>query len=290
MKKTQLTIAICLLIWGFTTLAQDTLFKSNPRATITLKPHNLPTEDTLNDGKALCFPSKNYGICIGNSKKFNGIRINLADKNVKKINGLNITLWFKTFKNENAVVNGVSIGLLPTAGSMQFINIGLLGIGTAHNNLNGLTIGGFIVGSGGNINGLSINGLVTMADGDNSVISGIVVSGLGIGARNAINGLAVGGVAIGTDGKINGIACSLAYISATKNFNGLAVTFGYLESEIYKGLAIAGYSKTNQMNGLSFSLFNRTKELHGVQLGIINYAENNPKWLRIMPLINFHFE
>ncbi len=246
-------------------------------------------QDTLSNGKALNFPTKKVGISIGNSYEFTGIRINLADKNVKTINGLNITFWFKYCKNMNAVVNGISLGIIPTAGTMQFVNLGLLGVGAA-NNLNGVSVGGIVIGSGGNINGFSLSGLITMADGDNSVVSGVAISGISIGAHKAINGLALGGIAVFTDGgDINGVASSLAYIYAEKEIRGLAVTVGYLETEIFNGVAIAGYAKTNQMNGLSIALFNRTKELHGVQFGLINYAENNPKGLKILPFVNLHF-
>ena len=247
----------------------------------------LSAQDTLSNGKALNFPARKYGISIGNSYEFTGIRINFADENVKRINGLNVTFWLKMAKNQNAVVNGISIGVIPTAGSMRPINLGLLGVG-AHNNLYWLSISGFIIGSGGNINGLCVSGLLAGADGDDSVISGIVISGIGIGAHKAINGLAVGGFAVGTNGNINGVASSLAYISAGKNFQGIAVTGGYLESEMFKGVAIGGYAKTNQMNGLSIALYNRTKDLHGFQIGLMNYAENNPKGLRMLPFINLH--
>ena len=267
MKKSVLAFAVIFLFSGF----------------------SLPAQDTLSNGGALNFPTRKYGISIGNSYEFTGIRINFADENVKKINGLNITFWFKMYKNEDAVVNGINIGVIPVAGSMQPINIGLIGVGTAHNNLNGLSVGGLFVGSGGNINGLCLSGLVTMADGDNSHISGISVSGIGVGAKKAINGLAVGGFAVGTDGNINGVASSLAYLSAGTKFQGLAVTLGYMESEIFNGVAVAGYAKTTHMNGISVGLFNRTKDLHGIQLGLLNYAENNPKLFRLLPFINFHF-
>ena len=248
---------------------------------------NSYAQDTLFNGKALSFPTAYYGISIGNSYEFTGVRINFADENVKKINGLNITFWLKRSKNQNAVINGISIGVIPTAGSMQFINLGLLGVG-ATNNLNGFSFGGIVIGSGGNINGLSASGLITMSDGENSVISGVTLSGIGIGSRKAINGLAIAGLAVGTDGDINGVALSLGYIFAENNIRGVAITIGYLKSNIFKGISIAGYSKTNQMNGISIALFNRTKELHGVQFGLINYAKNNPKGLRVLPFINLH--
>jgi len=250
---------------------------------------HLSAQDTSSNGKALNFPANKYGISIGNSYEFTGIRMNFADENVKKINGLNVTLWF-TAKNQNAVVNGISIGVIPTTGSMQYINLGLLGVGTARN-LNGVSISGMIIGSGGHINGLSISGIMTRAAGSQEgegIISGIAISGIGVFA-NVINGLAIGGLAVGSDGDINGVATGLACIYCEKNFRGIAVTGGYLKSEIFNGVAIAGYAKTNQMNGLSIALYNRTKELHGVQFGLLNHAENNPKGLRILPFINLHF-
>jgi hypothetical protein len=250
---------------------------------------SLFAQDTLFNGKALNIPTQKYGISIGNSYEFTGVRINFADKNAKKINGLNVTFWIDKFENEDAILNAISIGVFPVAGKMQPINIGLLGVGTAKNNLNGLSIGGIVIGSNSKINGLSLSGLVTMADGESSAISGITLSGIGIGAHKAINGLAFGGFAVGTDGEINGIASSLSYISAEKKIQGMAITLGYLKSEIFNGIALAGYTKTNQMNGLSVAIFNRTEDLHGIQLGLINFVKNNRKWSRILPLINFHF-
>lgn len=247
--------------------------------------HSLCAQDTLSNANMLNFPADKYGISIGNSYEFTGIRINFADKNVGRINGLNITLWRNT--NENAIVNGISVGVIPTAGTLRFINVGLLGVGTAHDSY-GLNLGGFVVGAGGNINGLSVSGLLTMADGDQSDISGIAISGIGLGARKAINGLAIAGLVVGTDGDITGVASSLAYISSGRNFRGIGVTGGYLESDIFKGVALAGFANTNQMHGLSIALYNSTKELHGIQLGLLNYAGNNREWLRMLPFINLN--
>jgi len=261
----------------------------------------LSAQDNLSNGKALNFPAKKYGISIGNSYEFTGIRINFADENVKIINGLNITFWLKMFKNKNAVVNGISVGVIPVAavlngisvgvmtfaGTIQPISLGLLYLG-AKNYLNGLSISGLIVATDGNINGLSVSGLVTMAEEDKSVISGIAISGIVLGARKAINGLAIGGLAVLTGGDISGVASSLACIACGKNIQGIAVTGGLLHSEMFKGVAIAGYAKTHQMHGLSIALYNRTKELHGIQFGLMNYAENNPKGLRMLPFINLH--
>lgn len=249
--------------------------------------YRLFAQDTLRNANMLNFPTEKYGISIGNSYEFTGIRINFADENVKIVNGLNVTFWLKMFKNKDADVNGISVGVIPSGGTMRPINLGVLGLGAAHH-LCGLNLGGGAIGASGYIEGLSISGLVTMADGPQSAISGITISGIGIGAKRAINGLAIAGLAVGTDGDINGVAFSLAYMSSDRNFRGIAVTGGYLESDIFKGVALAGYAKTNQMHGLSIALYNSTKELHGIQLGLLNYAENNTQWLRLLPFVNLN--
>jgi hypothetical protein len=248
----------------------------------------LSAQDALANGKALNIPFKKYGISVGNSYEFTGIRVNFADKNVKRINGLNVTFWLKKFQNYSSSVNGISIGVTPTGGSMQPINLGVLGLGTSPKNLSGVSLGGLIIGSGGNINGLSMSGLMTMADGATSAISGISISGIGISAEKGINGLAIGGLGIGSSGEINGIAACLAYLSCKKNLTGIGVTPGFMKVGKLKGLALASYAKTDQMQGFSIALFNSTDELHGLQLGVLNYAGNNPKGLRMLPFINLH--
>lgn len=246
-------------------------------------------QDTAGNGKALNIPSEKYGLSIGNSHEFNGIRINFADRDVKKINGLNITFWLRKAQNQEAIVNGVNVGVIPTAGAMGPVNIGLLGIGSSPGNSNGITIAGFVIGGGGNINGLSLSGIMTMADGRSSEISGVAIAGIGLGAHKAINGLAIAGLGLGSDENINGLAASLFYIKGGVKVNGAAFTAGYMETGILNGLATACYAKTNKTNGISLAVYNRSNELHGIQLGLLNYAGNNRKGLRMLPLINLHF-
>jgi hypothetical protein len=44
------------------------------------------------------------------------------------------------------------------------------------------------------------------------------------------------------------------------------------------------------MDGVSIGLFNWTPRLRGVQLGLLNYAGNNPDGLKLLPLVNAHFD
>jgi hypothetical protein len=95
---------------------------------------------------------------------------------------------------------------------------------------------------------------------------------------------------VGTEGDINGFTSSVIHVNCDGVLRGIAITPGYLKSNIFKGFSISGYSKSNESKGLTIGLYNRTKKLKGVQIGVLNYAENNPKGLRITPLINFHFK
>lgn len=243
----------------------------------------ITAQDTLSNEKALNIPTARYGISIGNSHEFTGLRINLSDKDVKVVNGMNITLWLPR-NNKNAMLNGINIGIIPNGGTMRPINMGVIAIGTTHN-LSGLSIGGLTVGAGDHINGLSLSGLYTEGQ---KMINGLACSGIFIASDGNINGLACSGLFVVAEGEINGLTACAAAIWNENAFSGLALTIGYFYSANLKGLAVAGYSNTGKTNGLSVALFNRTKELHGIQLGLLNYAGNNPKVLRVLPVINLH--
>lgn len=295
--------------------------------------HLYAQKDTLLGGKAFNFPFKKYGISIGNSSEFNGVRINYADKNVKKINGLNVTFWFKKVAeyrdvsrrfqlaeapNKSAIVNGVAAGIIPVAGTMQPFNVGLFGL-FANNNLNGISLGGLFAMSD-NINGICVGGLGLIAPKNingiaaggfaaySAEINGISVCPVLVAATNKISGLTVAGIYAGGDTEspevkidgltiagfsvkskeINGMPVSLGLINCSNKLNGLAVTGIRMKSYVLNGAAIAGIVNTNVTNGLTIAIFNKTNELHGVQMGILNYAGNNRKGLKLLPVFNLH--
>ncbi len=225
-------------------------------------------QDTTGNSSSFDIPVRGYGISFGNSTQFSGLRFNFADRHVVETNGINITFWLKLYQNQEAVVNGLSLGIIPTGGSLQPINIGLLGVG-AHHNLYGLNLTGGVLGASGNISGLSICGLFVFAE--KSV--GVTIAGLSAGAKRCIKGVVVSGFAIGTEG----------------NIRGAAFTCGYLGAGRFSGVAVGGYTNIRQMNGISIALYNHAKELHGVQIGILNVAENNCGWCRWLPLMNMNF-
>jgi len=49
------------------------------------------------------------GISFGNSKRMNGLRLNLVDRKVEEVNGINLTFWAPK-GNPDAKVNGFALG------------------------------------------------------------------------------------------------------------------------------------------------------------------------------------
>lgn len=244
----------------------------------------LPAQEAVSTGKALNLPFRKYGISIGNSHEFNGLRFNFADKKVQKINGLNLTLWtrFKPDFNNEEIVNGISAGILTTAKKMQPINLFVVGA-LSFQSLNGLSIGGIGLGSE-NVNGICVSGIYIQG----GTVNGLSFSGMFSYAEYGFNGLSLSGLAVLTKGNVKGAAVSAAGIYCENTLSGIAFTPGYLKSGSTEGLTIAGYANINQVHGLSIALFNYTKELHGMQIGVLNYAKNNRKGLKLFPAINMH--
>jgi len=59
----------------------------------------------------------------------------------------------------------------------------------------------------------------------------------------------------------------------------------------FGGLSFAGCNWIKgKQSGLTVGLFNYSWLLDGVQIGLINYARNNPKFMRWLPFINWHFD
>lgn len=128
-------------------------------------------------GSSLDIPVKGYGLSIGNSANFTGLRINFRDRHVEEINGINITLW-PAKDNKYAEVNGLSLGILPEAGAMRGINLGVLGAG-AEREMKGLNLGLIGIGSGGDLTGINIGGI---GAGSGRDAKGITVGLIGAGA------------------------------------------------------------------------------------------------------------
>lgn len=206
----------------------------------------------LGQNKYVSIGGRKFGICFGNSSKYNGLRLNFRDKYVKKINGINISGW-----SESEVINGIQIGALATASDVTN-GISLGGIGTGGRQINGIAVGGLMLGNR-KINGIGIGGFSIDCDS----LNGLFISFTGVAGRipqesnKMINGFAGGFVAVGAD-KLKGLMVSLCWVYSKEQY----------------GISVAG--------------FNKTENLHGVQLGLMNYAGNN-RIFRWMPIMNFNF-
>jgi len=147
------------------------------------------------------FPNKKWGISFGNSKEFTGLRFNFRDSQVVRLRGVNITLWQPRKDNKDALVEGVSLGVIPGGGVMRGVQVGLLGAG-AEKSLAGLSIGFLGVGAGEDVKGISIGGLGAGA-GNN--MTGVNIGGLGVGAGENLTGLNIGGFGVGAGERLTGI-------------------------------------------------------------------------------------
>ena len=170
--------------------------------------------------KALSLGSKKYGICFGNSSEYNGLRLNVVDKNVNTINGVNFSGYSLSKKS-----NGISVGIL---GSFDSISNGLKigGLGVQSIKHNGLAVGGILL-IGKKYNGVGLS-VVTIAD--------------------TLNGFFGGALCVGS--KSNG-----KYTA--KVFNGVALAFLLTCFEKQNGVSIALLNKTEELHGFQFGLINK---------------------------------
>jgi hypothetical protein len=194
------------------------------------------------------------GVAFGTSIYHNGIKFALLDRGSGKVNGLNTAISSKA-KN----VNGISFGALITADALvNGLQFGA--IGNTSELMNGITIGGLYIG-GKVINGFGAAGLALSAD----TLNGLFLSGMGSSYWNTDSISVINGVTIGIIGG-----------STTKKLNGLSL--GFIHNVI-------GVQK-----GVSISAWNRARELHGLQIGLLNFAGNNKKAFRWLPIINFNLK
>jgi len=258
----------------------------------------------LAGAQSLDIPSKRWGLSFGNSSEFTGLRFNFRDSRVKRITGVNVTLWGPRQDNEEAVVTGLSFGLLPGGAHLRGVQIGLLGIvgmksitgvsiaplglGAAENVI-GINLAGLGLGAGESIVGISLAGLGLGAGKD---VRGITVGGLGVGAGERMIGLNVGGIGLGAGKKLVGINVAGVGAGAGDLLAGLTISGLAAGSTEVRGLTIAGAAVGGQnlvglhvaggvvhvvkdgfLRGCAVSPFNYVRGTQiGLTIGIVNYA------------------
>jgi len=280
-------------------------------------------------------PSKQWGLGFGNTRRFTGIRFNFRDSRVQRVTGINVTLWQPYDDDQNARVNGISVGLIPGGGYLRGLQVGVLGV-SAYKDVRGISFGVLGVGSGGDMWGINIGGLGAGAGGD---VVGLNIGGLGIGSGRDLQGITIGGLGAGAGRNVAGINLAVLGIGAGENLMGLTIAgLGAGAGKSLKGITLVGLgagapevagftfaggavggvdirgitlaggvirvvedggirgfgaSAFNYVQGTQKGLFigivNFARRLKGIQLGVINIAMNNPKGLRVLPLMNAHF-
>jgi len=245
------------------------------------------------------------GIMVGGlglyvNDRFTGISLNgLAAGGTGSLRGL--------------MAGGLGVG---TAASLTGISVGPVGVG-AGERMTGLQVGGLGVGAGRSIRGLSVGGLSVFSWRDD--VYGVQVGGLGVGAADDIGGLSIGPVGVGSGGRITGVTVGGAFARAGEDVRGIQAAGLALLGSAVRGLSAAAvvvaeegtgltvapaYFRTGseasytgisasafnhirgEQRGLAIGVLNMARRLNGVQVGVLNYAGNNPLFLRLLPGLN----
>jgi len=96
------------------------------------------------------------------------------------------------------------------------------------------------------------------------------------------NGFNYSAMGCGSD-YFNGVQGSICFNAVYNKLNG--VQFG-LVNVVYDNITV----KTSILNGIQIGIVNYCNDAqYGIQLGLLNIIKNNPRGLRYIPLVNFHF-
>ena len=224
--------------------------------------------------KSFNIGSHNSGISFGNSPVWNGLRFNFSDCNIKEINGINITFW-KPERNPSSVIRGIALGLVPFAGTIKGISLGIVAT-IAEKKLTGINFGGLATVCNGNIMGINFGGLATVAKGD---LTGINIGGLAVVSEGDQFGISFGGLATVAKGELKGINFGgLAVVAENDmtgiNVGGLAVvTKGVMKGINFGGLAVVS---EGEMTGINSALLALVSSVGVKGLSLVGYKIETP--------------
>ena len=227
------------------------------------------------------------GIGIGGGDKLTGINIaGFGMGGGKTITGINIA--------------GLGIG---AGDNLTGINMAGLGIGAGHK-MKGFNFAGLGLGAGDYLYGISFGGLGVGAGKD---AIGLNVGGLGVGAGDRLIGINVAGLGAGAGKYMAGLTV-VGLAGGSTEVRGIAIAGGAVGGERLKGLMLAGgvvhVIKGGQLTGFAGSAFNYIRgsqtgisigivnyawSVKGLQLGLVNIVRDNPKGLKVLPILNTSF-
>ncbi|MEW6755993.1 MAG: hypothetical protein AB1505_34185 [Candidatus Latescibacterota bacterium] len=195
-------------------------------------------------------------------------------------------------------LRGLAAGLVGagTGGDGWGLILGGIGAGVGHD-LHGAALGGVGAGVGGDLTGV-VGGLVGAGVG--GTLRGLGFGGAGVGAGKDLVGIGLGGLCVGAGGRLCGLAVGLGGVRADEGIQGIALSAISTGAPTQEGICVGllnGYvfedfwfrRRNEGTAGLTVGLVNYAPSLRGVQLGLLNYAGNNPRWARLLPLLNAHW-
>src|SRR5690606_25820315 len=230
-------IAVCALILAHVlpnaAAAQDTLLVVNP------------------SGRSLDLGIAGYGLSLGNSPVWTGLRVNLTDRDVRRVDGINITLW-RPGRNPNAELNGLALGVVaPEAGTIRGAGVGLVAV-VAERSLGGLAYGTAAVVTGGELTGFALGGAAVVTGG----LRGIAVSPIAVVSRGDSRGAAVAGLGTVAEGSMRGINVAGLGTVAQGNMAGVNLSgLGTVAQGHMRGINFAGLGTVAQgdMRGINLA-------------------------------------
>jgi hypothetical protein len=181
----------------------------------------------------------------------------------------------------------------------------------------GLSLGGLASVSEGASAGFALSGIATVFEGNHT---GIAASGGLVICDKDLRGLSVGAIAlparIGESAKrwsfpgirarnLSGLTVHGMNIQARERASGICVSGIHLSADVISGLSVAPIVRAGDLkgivagavnsiarrqSGIAVGLVNRASVLKGIQIGLLNYAGNNPRGLRLLPIINVHLK
>jgi len=243
------------------------------------------------------------GIGIGNSRRVDGLRLNVTDATPFVVNGVNLTLWTPR-EHGGGRVNGLALGL-PLTGARDLAGVGVgVGIG-AEDSIAGLALGILGYGAGKDVSGVAIGGLgggaghdmngvtlVGLGGGAGGSVYGLNVGGLGLGAGHDVVGLTIAGIGAGAGGSMRGVNLAGVGVGAGHDLDGISLALGALGAgEHVRGVMIAGLGMGSggSLSGLGVAgLGIGAPELEGVDIALAVGAKDArgvflaPAWFEIV--------
>jgi hypothetical protein len=210
----------------------------------------------------------NWGIGLGNNPStYSGLKFNFYNENIKT-NGICFNILTDHDYKDKCKTNGINIGLA-FLNQTHLNGIGFSALWLEVDKMNGIVLSG-LIGDFENLNGIGISGLVNTSS---NVINGLSIAGLDI-TGNCVNGVMSSGLVCIVDSTLNGFAISGIFSKAETN----------------NGVLASLVTRSKATHGIQIGLVNSTDLLQGIQFGLINIVKQNPRWCRVMPVLNFHIK